>query len=123
MGDGNVENARRSIPDEESPLCAAPDVHSAVLIPEGRGVLRLDIPLVDRRGAELAFDHDFGLGEALLDIPQLVLDVGRDVVYPVGLPTKIFGLEVFVQQRRPPAHRIGRRENAWQHLVLDPDEA
>src|SRR5439155_22387300 len=83
-------------------------------------------PLVARRCAALAFYHDFGLGAALLDIPQLVLHVGRDVVYPVGLLTKIFRLEVFVQQRRTSStswgisSRASPRPKSWSNASSAP---
>src|SRR5262249_55428210 len=108
---------------------AAPDGDAAVGVPLPGGVVRLDVALVNRGGAELTLDHDGGLGEPPGDVAELKTDVLGDVGrFPgcaVGCraPGQRFRRQVGVQQRGAVGHGGADVEDGGQRFVHDVDQA
>ena len=109
-------------PGGEGPLGAAPDVQPAVLVPERRRIVRLDVALVDRLGVELALDDDVRLGEALLDVALDVLEVLGEVAQRVGLLPELRRLQVVVEQGSAVLHPLRGGQDGRQDLVPDVDQ-
>ena len=87
--------------DGERALRAAPDGHGAVGVPQGRGVVRLDVALVDRRRVELALDDDRGLLRSPSSTsPSLNWKCLATLDGLVGRLAERLGDEVVVQHRR-----------------------
>ena len=96
---GMLQQLRHLGAHREGALRAAPDGHVAVGVPQGRGVVRLDVALVNGGGVELALDDDGRLGEALVDVAELELEVLGDVGGLAGRLAQRLGDQVVVQQR------------------------
>ena len=101
--------------DHELALARTPDRGLAVGDADQTGV-RLDVALVDGLGAEAALDDHVGLGEACVDVTQLVLEGSGDVG---GLALE---LDEVVQDRRAGLHRLLDVDHEGQHLVFDLDQ-
>ena len=77
---------------------------------------------------ELALDYDVRLGESLLQVAALVLDVESDVRRGVGGLVRvvevgrILGVQVVEQYGRALGHALGGRGHRGQHLVVDLDQ-
>ena len=86
--------------------------------------MRLDVPLMDSLREELTLHDHIGLPEALLNIAELVLDVGGDiaanpgVVPPVEAREPEEGRHVLVDDGRVVRHGLGQRQDRREHLVV-----
>ena len=63
----------------EGALGTGPDGQFTVGIPQGGGVLRLDVALVNGAGPEGSFDDDIGLGKAFFQVSHFVPEMGGDI--------------------------------------------
>ena len=84
-GFGDADDGGGLGADVEDALGAGPDGHTAIGGPLGGGDVGLDVALVHGLGLELALDDDVGLGEALLDIADRVLDVSGNITLHAGI--------------------------------------
>ena len=95
----------------------------AVGIPEGGGVLRLNIALVHGSGVELPLDDVIGLGKALRHIALFVLVAVGNVAVLVGGFAKLGGGKFVVQQRGVIPHSVPHIVVGAQDFVVHLDEA
>src|SRR5215831_16365351 len=70
LGHRHIDEARRLITHIEVPLTARPDGESAIIVPHGRGRMRLDIALMNRGRKGFVLHDDVRFLEALVDITQ-----------------------------------------------------
>ena len=119
------EDGRRAVAHLEWRLRAVPDVHPAVLAPVDGADVGLDVALVHGGRVELPLDYDVRLGEPLLQVAVLVLDVEGHVrrgvcglvrVEEVG---RVLGLQVVEQHGCAVGHALGGGGDRGQHLVVD----
>ena len=96
------------------------DHHALVRVePCNRDVV-LDGDLLYLVHAECLLEHPIGLGEALLDVSPLSVDVVDDVAFAV---VDVLGVLLVVDHRGSGLHRLKLVEHGGQHLVGDVDEA
>ena len=119
----DAEHLGRLLLHHEGALRAGPDGDVAFLVPEGRGVVGLDVALVHGGGVELALDHQVGLLEAFRHVAQGEAVVAGDVALGVRLLAQRGGGQAVVQLRRVFPHGLGGRQHRRQHFVFHLDEA
>ena len=68
FGNRQVEDGRQGLSDSEGTLSTAPDGQGTVGVPQGSGILGLNVSLMNRGGGVLVFDDYVGLGETLVHV-------------------------------------------------------
>ena len=127
-GFGQAQDGCRGGANAERTLGAGPDGHPALGRPDGRGGVGFDVSLVDRLGLELTLDYHVGLGKALLDVAQLVLDVAGDVALDPGVlaPGEAghpeMGSHVVVEDGGVVVQGVVQGQHGGQHFVVHFDE-
>ena len=84
--------------------------------------MRLDVALVDRRGAEAPLDDDLRRGEALRGVALGEVDALGDVRRLGRLRLDAVGAQVVVQDRGAGLHRLLDVDHVRQHAVAHVDE-
>ena len=109
--------------NDEGALGAAPDIDLPVSAPVGRRVVRLDVPLVYRRGGEFALDNNVGVGKPGRRVSLLEFHVGSDVAGFVGYFAHGGGVDqIIVQERRSVLHRGSHVDDGFQDFVVNVDQ-
>ena len=121
--DGQVQNAGGGIAHHERALRAAPDVDATVVVPERRGVVRLNISLVDRGRVVFALHDHIGFGKSLFDIAQSKAKVIGDIADLVRLLTQFLRLEIVMEDRRALPHGVGSGHDARQDFIVHFNQA
>ena len=98
LGYRQIQRPGQGIPCGECALGAGPHGQVAVGVPQGGGVVRLDVALVDGSGAERALHDNVGFLEPLVYVPLLVPQVRSDVAGLVGALPQLRGGYVVMQQ-------------------------
>ena len=90
----------------------------AVRIPQRRGVLGFDIPLVHSPSSELPLGYHRRRREAFFPLPQHHLGVLRHIALFAALLAQRLGLQILVHQRRILFHGAAHIQHRRQHFVV-----
>ena len=108
--------------DLEAPLGAGPEAQLAIGVPERRGVVGLDVALVDSRSGVFLLHHQVGFGKPFFKVAGRVAHMGGDVGGFVPGLAHVVGPQVFMEQRGAVLHGLTDIHNGFQYFVIDLDQ-
>ena len=101
---------------------AGPEVQLAIGVPERRGVVGLDVALVDSRSGVFLLHHQVGFGKPFFKVAGGVAHMGGDVGGFVPGLAHVVGPQVFMEQRGAVLHGLTDIHNGFQYFVIDLDQ-